>query len=314
MSENPVDDGGLAPKPALLPAYEEIFTRNIGFVDENEQGLLRRARIAGPLSPTAERFSPTICRCVAGRESAWGEGAWARERVIAGVSVARPLCWSCCGVPGDLLCGPAAPKAPRRIKMAAPKTTRPAASTKKGTKPGPSPFDVTFAAVNAALDLDKHAEAIELLTRALEAEPTNAALLQSRGAVYVMLGTVWSSNPGEAEARALQDGVQDLTAAIALHPTYADAYLNRGLARRALLDRAGAYADMTHALELGLEPPLQIQAYSYRSTNTTGDQVADVAVVNTMRRDWRRVGKTWDKNFPQRICLRASVPAAPSAP
>jgi hypothetical protein len=28
------------------PQYEELFTRNIGFVDENEQGLLRRARIA----------------------------------------------------------------------------------------------------------------------------------------------------------------------------------------------------------------------------------------------------------------------------
>src|SRR5262249_19685026 len=28
------------------PAYEELFTRNIGFVDENEQALLRRARFA----------------------------------------------------------------------------------------------------------------------------------------------------------------------------------------------------------------------------------------------------------------------------
>src|SRR6185295_10269814 len=35
------------PEPmSETPPYEELFTRNIGFVDENEQGLLRRARIA----------------------------------------------------------------------------------------------------------------------------------------------------------------------------------------------------------------------------------------------------------------------------
>src|SRR3954447_26266202 len=28
------------------PPYEELFTRNIGFVDENEQAILRRARFA----------------------------------------------------------------------------------------------------------------------------------------------------------------------------------------------------------------------------------------------------------------------------
>src|SRR5262249_48344068 len=31
---------------SVEPPYEELFTRNIGFVDENEQHLLRRSRIA----------------------------------------------------------------------------------------------------------------------------------------------------------------------------------------------------------------------------------------------------------------------------
>ena len=31
---------------AAQPPYEELFTRNIGFVDENEQSLLRAAKVA----------------------------------------------------------------------------------------------------------------------------------------------------------------------------------------------------------------------------------------------------------------------------
>ena len=33
-------------EPVTPPPYEELFTRNIGFVDENEQMLLRTSRIA----------------------------------------------------------------------------------------------------------------------------------------------------------------------------------------------------------------------------------------------------------------------------
>jgi tetratricopeptide (TPR) repeat protein len=183
----------------------------------------------------------------------------------------------------------------------------PAAKKKAAEKPAASAL---LTAVNEALDLDEYGEAIALLTAAIEREPENAALLQSRGAVHVMVGAAWSPDPGEAEASALRRGVADLTRALELHPTYAAAYLNRGLARRAQLDREGALADMTRALELGLEPPLAIQAYAYRSTNLTGDEVADIQMVNTMRRDWRRVGKTWRQCFPQRLSLSESIPGA----
>jgi hypothetical protein len=45
----PFDEGGSAREAGLrpqTPAYEELFTRNIGFVDENEQAILRRSRVA----------------------------------------------------------------------------------------------------------------------------------------------------------------------------------------------------------------------------------------------------------------------------
>jgi tetratricopeptide (TPR) repeat protein len=85
-----------------------------------------------------------------------------------------------------------------------------------------------------------HAEqALADAERAVGLEPRNAGFLLNRGLVR-----------GETD---LPGAVADWNAALRIDPGLAPAYYNRGIAREALGDRAGAVADYERALAIGLE-------------------------------------------------------------
>jgi tetratricopeptide (TPR) repeat protein len=116
--------------------------------------------------------------------------------------------------------------------------------------------------VDEALDLEQYVRAIALLTRAMMLEPQNAALVQSRGAVHAM-------------NEDLRAAIRDYAKAIALHPGYAEAHLNRGLAEHELGDHQAAVKDFTAALDGGLaSDELKVQAHYFRglARHVVGDR------------------------------------------
>lgn len=179
--------------------------------------------------------------------------------------------------------------------------------------------DVLISSLNAALNAGQYTGAIDLLTKALASEPKNAALHQSRGAVHLIRLIEWPEykSGGEKQRKASRDrAVKDLDQALKLDPLYAEAYLTRALAHRGVNDAKRALADFNKALDLGLEPPFEIQAYNYRSSvhpSNSEALVADIATVNAMRKKNRGLGDAWRENYPQRASLRSTVPAPTAA-
>ena len=80
-------------------------------------------------------------------------------------------------------------------------------------------------------------EAVQALTQAIQMDPTLALALNARGYAHLRL-------------RRYQDAINDCSQAIRLNPAYANAYLNRSVAKRAMGDIAGAREDQRHAAEL----------------------------------------------------------------
>ena len=78
---------------------------------------------------------------------------------------------------------------------------------------------------------------MQAFTQAIQMDPTLALALNARGYARLRL-------------RRYQDAVDDCSQAIRLNPAYANAYLNRSVAKRALGDIAGAREDQRHAAEL----------------------------------------------------------------
>jgi tetratricopeptide (TPR) repeat protein len=69
-------------------------------------------------------------------------------------------------------------------------------------------------------------------------DPANSLALNGRGYAQLRL-------------RNYQGAINDCTQAIRLNPSYANAYLNRSVAKRAMGDVAGARDDQHRAAELG---------------------------------------------------------------
>jgi len=80
-------------------------------------------------------------------------------------------------------------------------------------------------------------QAVQAFTQAIQTDPTLALALNARG--YALL-----------RLRRYQDAINDCSQAIRLNPAYANAYLNRSVAKRALGDITGAREDKNHAAEL----------------------------------------------------------------
>ena len=80
-------------------------------------------------------------------------------------------------------------------------------------------------------------EAEQSFTEAIQLDPTHALALNARGYARLRL-------------RRYQDAIGDCSQAIRLNPAYANAYLNRSVAKRAMGDIAGARDDQRHAMEL----------------------------------------------------------------
>lgn len=157
-----------------------------------------------------------------------------------------------------------------------------------------------------ALSREAYAAAIELLDAALASAPDDAALLHCRGATHALSTAQWPPWSSGGEARrdaALRAALTDLGRAIERCPSYAEAWLNRGITRLLLADRAGGDADLSRALDLGLELVFALQAYSSRGGP------GDLDVVNKLRKK-RGLGDEWRESVPQRATLRAQVPAA----
>lgn len=166
--------------------------------------------------------------------------------------------------------------------------------------------------INTALIEGEYQPAISAVTKAIAAEPKNAALHHTRGVIHVLRSREWPvwRSGGEKQRKAtLERGLVDLNKAISLAPDYAEAHLNRALTHLLLIDTAAAVADFTRALELGLEPAFAIQAYSYRSNAQQDSEarLADIRVVNTLRRS-RTLGAEWSHGVPQAVSMRVTVP------
>ena len=102
-----------------------------------------------------------------------------------------------------------------------------------------------FALGLAAFKAARYEAAIDAFEQALQRQPREARAFVNRALAYARLGRY-------AEA------ASDLTQAIALHETLADAYYGRGLIAVVSGDRGGANADMRRAAELGDERALRL--------------------------------------------------------
>lgn len=112
----------------------------------------------------------------------------------------------------------------------------------------------------ANLALGNHGAARDDFNRAIEADPTNAALYNLRGQAYAGMGQ---------HAAAIADYEQ----ALQLDPTLVDAYNNRGLSHEAEGRWDTAYMDLTEALRL--EPIAEYYVHRGRISRQLGDwQVA----------------------------------------
>jgi tetratricopeptide (TPR) repeat protein len=87
------------------------------------------------------------------------------------------------------------------------------------------------------LQEDRLQEAIEQLTEALKLDPALSLALNARGYAYFRL-------------KRYPEALADFDEAIRLNPAYLNAFVNRGAARRAAGDKAGADADQAKAREL----------------------------------------------------------------
>ena len=172
-----------------------------------------------------------------------------------------------------------------------------------------SPHDTILAEAKDALTSGEAERAIALVTRAIGTDPENPALLAARGAVHAIRTGEWPSWKSQYDARraaSFKRSVQDYDAAIALAPDYAEAYLGRALARQHLIDREGASADFTRAIELGLDHICLLQAHSCRS------QGSDIEIVNIMRKV-RGTGQDWRHSTPLLATIRGALPLPPAA-
>jgi tetratricopeptide (TPR) repeat protein len=84
------------------------------------------------------------------------------------------------------------------------------------------------------LQEDRYQEAIEPLTEALKLDPALSLALNARGYAHFRL-------------KQYPQALADFDQAIRLNPSYLNAYVNRGAARRAAGDKAGADADQAKA-------------------------------------------------------------------
>ena len=80
-------------------------------------------------------------------------------------------------------------------------------------------------------------EAIEEFNAALQESPDFTQALNARGFAYVL-------------TRAWANALKDLDEALRLDPNYANAYMNRAVARKGAGDAAGAEADQAKVREL----------------------------------------------------------------
>jgi tetratricopeptide (TPR) repeat protein len=149
---------------------------------------------------------------------------------------------------------------------------------------------VPWAAASAlaqAPPADRHAAAERLLD-ALGSAPTEqaAALVESHvvvlwlGAASPAVRLLLGRASREQQAGASQDAVEDYGAALALQPDLADAWRQRGEARFASGDRAGALADLGEALK---REPREFLAFRA------------LARIAEARGDWKAAVAAWDR-------------------
>jgi Flp pilus assembly protein TadD len=81
-------------------------------------------------------------------------------------------------------------------------------------------------------------DAIETLAKAAELDPKSALIFNTRGYAYL-------------RTRDYEAAIRDFSMAISLNNAYANAYWNRGVARRLSKDEPGGKQDMQRAAQLG---------------------------------------------------------------
>lgn len=126
---------------------------------------------------------------------------------------------------------------------AAAKTEKPAAVAAAKTEPKPAAAELLGDASachtlgRKLIQEGKFTEAIQVLTQAIQLNPSLALAYNARGYAHIRL-------------RQFREAIADFDQAIKLDPNYSNAYLNRGSAKRASGDKPGGDADMAKASEL----------------------------------------------------------------
>jgi tetratricopeptide (TPR) repeat protein len=132
---------------------------------------------------------------------------------------------------------PPLPTVPIVRDLSGPKVSAPAA-TPNSARASAKKAEDALALGKQYMDQGKFPEAIIVLTQAVNLDLTSAVAFNSRG--YAHLRT-----------RALGPAISDFSAAIRINPYYANAYWNRGIARRLQGDESGGRQDMQKATSLG---------------------------------------------------------------